>query len=211
VNTPWLWFLNRGAGLVLLPLFTLTVLLGIASTRRRAGSSRWSGLLLSQGLHRSVSLVTFLVLGVHIASAVVDDYVSIEWWHAIVPFGGQVRPTSLGLGALAVDLTVVAAGAALLRRRLSERAWLWLHRAAYPSWVAALAHTIGMGTDVRQRWLQVAVLAAAVLPAAALGLRHALRSQATRPVGPAVGAEPAGSSAGPRRLVEATRSGAMEP
>ena len=168
LSGPALWYLNRGTGVVLLVLYTLVVVLGIAGVARRPGVRRLPQFAV-QGLHRSLAgLATGLLLA-HIVTAVVDTYVDIRWWDALVPFGGLYRPLYLAAGALAVDLLIAVVLTSLAKRRLSDRAWRLVHLAAYPSWAASLVHTVGIGTDVTTPWLRwilvgcVATVAAATV------------------------------------------------
>jgi len=154
MNPAATWYLNRGTGIVLLVLFTLTLVLGITATAGRG--PRWFPGFVTQGLHRSLSLLSTLLLVGHVSSAVLDDYVDINWIDAVRPFGGSYRPLYLGLGALAVDLLVVLLITSLLRRRMPDPVWRVLHLLAYPLWGVSVVHTVGIGTDMTSpalRWL----------------------------------------------------------
>ena len=70
MNGPELWFMNRGTGFVLLVLLTLSVMLGVLSTARV--STRYWPRMLSQGLHRNVSLLAVAFLLAHVGTAVAD-------------------------------------------------------------------------------------------------------------------------------------------
>lgn len=166
---PVLWYLNRGTGLVLLVVFTLTLVLGVLSTGR--GGRIWPRFA-TQATHRGLSLLTTLLLAGHAVTAVVDEFVDIRWWQALVPFGGSYRPLYLGLGALALDLTVAVGLTSLLRKRLGERAWRLVHLTSYLAWGAAVVHTLGIGTDAATPLGRPVVLACvgALLLAAALRL-----------------------------------------
>jgi predicted ferric reductase len=91
----------------------------------------------------------------------------------VQPFGATYEPLWLGLGALSLDLIVVVVVTSALRTRLSHRAWRSVHYAAWVAWVCALAHTLGIGTDVGHgRLWAVAPTAACVLAVClAAGLR----------------------------------------
>jgi sulfoxide reductase heme-binding subunit YedZ len=162
---PILWYLNRGSGAVTLVLFTLTVVLGVLSLGGRP--ARRVPRFVVQSLHRNAALLAFVMLGAHIVSAVVDEYVDIRWWQAFVPFGAAYEPLWLGLGAVALDLLLVIAATSMLRRRLADRTWRLLHQLAWPMWGLSLAHGIGMGTDLRDAWWLV-TLACGVAVVAAL-------------------------------------------
>lgn len=150
MNQMWLWFLNRGTGVVLLGLMTLTVVLGIWTTTGRAG--RGMPRFVTQQLHRNLSLVSAALLVVHVAAAVLDSYVTIDWVDAIVPFIGSYKPLWLGFGTLALDLIAVTIVTSLLRHRMNERLWRGLHLLSYGAWGVSVVHGLGIGTDALAPW-----------------------------------------------------------
>ena len=102
LHGPLLWYLNRSTGLVVLVLLTATVLLGVLATGR---GGRVLPRFVGQALHRNLALWSVVLLVVHITTAVVDTYVDIRWWQAVVPWvGATYLPLWLGLGTLAFDL-----------------------------------------------------------------------------------------------------------
>src|ERR1700722_2307188 len=145
-----LWYMTRGTGLVALVLLTASVLLGVLEVKRWS-STRWPRFV-TAGLHRSVSLLAVMFLGVHIATAVVDGFAPIGWLDAVVPFRSPYRPLWLGLGAVSTDLLVAPVGTSLLRGWLGYRTWRAVHWAAYACWPVALLHGMGTGTDIRFGW-----------------------------------------------------------
>lgn len=168
MTSPLLWYLNRGTGIVLVVVFTLTVVLGVLATGRSV--SRWWPRFVTQGLHRGLAAVSVLLLLAHAVVAVVDEFVDIRWWQAVVPFGATYEPLWLGLGTLALDLTVVVVATSLARSRLPHRLWFVLHLTTYAAWVAGVVHGLGIGTDADLGW-SVAITAACVaaVVVAALG------------------------------------------
>ena len=144
MSSPFLWYLNRGTGLVLLVLYTLVVVAGIGATRRRPGPRIWPRFA-SQALHRSLGLLAAALLVVHATSAVVDEFVDIRWWQALVPFGATYRPFYLELGTVTLDLTLAIIVTALLRHRLPERLWRGIHLLSYPAWRWTAISCMGAG------------------------------------------------------------------
>lgn len=177
MTSPVLWYVNRGTGLVLLAVFTLTVLLGVLSAGQ--GGRVWPRFA-TQSTHRGLSLVSTILLAAHVVTAVVDEFVDIRWWQALVPFGGTYRPLYLGLGALSLDLTIAVGLTSLLRQRLGERTWRVVHTTSYLAWVAAVVHTLGIGTDASAPLGRPVVVASAGAMLAAIGLRLAILHRATR-------------------------------
>ncbi len=150
MNGPQLWFANRGTGFVLLMLLTLATMLGVLSTARV--SPRLWPRMLSQGLHRNVSLLAVTFLAAHVATAVADTFVDIRWYNAFVPFSGTYKPVWLGLGALGLDLLIAVTATSLLRHRMSHRPWRAIHVMAYAAWGLGLLHGLQMGTDAASVW-----------------------------------------------------------
>lgn len=144
---PVLWYVNRSTGLVLLVLLTLTVALGLLAAGRPAGHARRVPGFVPQAVHRSLGLLALLLLAVHAASAVVDEYVDIRWWHVLVPAGLRYEPSWLALGVVASDLVLAAVLTSLVRVRLGHRSWRTVHLTTYAAWGAALAHGLTIGTD----------------------------------------------------------------
>lgn len=150
MTDPILWFANRGTGIVLLVLLTLATMLGVLSTARATGSF-WPRML-SQGLHRNVSMLAVAFLAAHAVTAVVDSFVDIRWWNALVPFSGTYKPLWLGFGTLALDLLVAVTLTSLLRHRMAHRPWRAVHVLAYAAWGLGLLHGIQIGTDSATVW-----------------------------------------------------------
>jgi sulfoxide reductase heme-binding subunit YedZ len=161
----FLWYLNRATGLVSLLLMTTTVVLGVLVHRqvRLPGLPRFGAV----GLHRNVSLVSAVLLVVHVVSAVVDGYVSIGWLDTVVPFVAGYETFWVGLGTLAVDLTALVVLTSLLRGRLPLRVWRGVHWTSYALWPLAFVHGLGAGTDLGSGWVLTGAVACAVAVAAA--------------------------------------------
>jgi len=148
-----LWYASRAAGVVSLLLLTLVVVLGIAVNRQ----GRLPGLpaFAVTGLHRSVSLLSVLFIAAHVATAVIDPYVSIRAAAVVIPFVSAYQPFWLGLGAVALDLIAALILTSLARARMPRRAWRGIHWLAYAAWPVALIHSIGAGPDLRSGGLRL--------------------------------------------------------
>ena len=150
MNGPELWFMNRGTGFVLLVLLTLSVMLGVLSTARV--STRYWPRMLSQGLHRNVSLLAVAFLVAHVGTAVADTFVNIRWYDVFVPFIGKYMPIWLGFGSLSVDLLIAVVATSVLRHKMSHRPWRIIHVMAYGAWAFGLLHGLQIGTDAPSSW-----------------------------------------------------------
>jgi hypothetical protein len=159
-----LWYLARGTGAVALLLLSTSVVLGVLNVQRLR-TTRLPRFVVD-GLHRSVSLLVLVVLGVHIFSSVLDSFAHIS---LVVPFTSGYRPIWLGLGTLAFELVIAVLITSLLRQRIGYRAWRAVHWMAYASWPLALVHGFGTGTDGKASWmLAITVLCVVAVIAAVL-------------------------------------------
>jgi methionine sulfoxide reductase heme-binding subunit len=165
-DSPFLWFLNRGTGVVLLVLLTLVTVLGTIARGSRAGG-RVPGFVVP-ALHRNLSLVAVALLAVHAGSAVVDEYVDIRWWQVLLPWRLSYEPWWLGLGTVASDLVLAVLVTSALRARLGYQAWRAVHWTAYAAWALGTVHGLGIGTDTSYQPARVLYLTCAGLVAAAV-------------------------------------------
>jgi len=147
---PTLWYANRATGVVLVALLTLSTAIGVLSTAR-AGSARWPRFA-TQALHRNVSLLSMIMLALHVGTAVIDTYVDIRWYDGVVPFVGDYRRMWLGLGTVSLDLLLAVVLTSLVRERLNHLRWRIIHLASYLAWVIGVVHGIGIGTDAFSVW-----------------------------------------------------------
>ena len=171
-----LWFVSRGSGLVLLVLFTVVMVMGVA-TRTGASPPRWPRFAVAE-LHRTLALFTVALLGLHVVTAILDPYVPIGWAATVAPFLSPYRTLAIGLGTVAVDCGGAVLLTSVLRGRLGFRTWRAVHWLAYLAWPAAFLHSLSAGNDLRIAWVAViewasaAAVAAAVLERLLGGWRH---------------------------------------
>ena len=144
------WYLDRAAGLVLLVLFTLTVVLGVVTSRRRDPASQVR--LFTQDLHTRVTVAAMALLLVHVGTAVVDSYVDISLRDVFVPFIAGWNPLWLGLGTVAFDLVLVVLITTIIRHTLGEKPWRTVHLLSYACWALAVIHGWRSGTDTSTAW-----------------------------------------------------------
>jgi Ferric reductase like transmembrane component len=157
------WYLTRSTGVVSLVLLTVTVVLGVVDVSRWS-TPAWPRFVVDS-LHRNVSMLVLVFLGLHIITAALDSFAPISLLDAVLPFIGSYRPFWLGLGAVAFDLLLAVAITSMVRERLGHRAWRITHWLAYACWPIALLHGLGTGSDVKSAW-SLALSAMCVIAAA---------------------------------------------
>ena len=146
-----LWYISRASGLVLLVLFSVVVVLGVAA---RMGSTpkEWPRFVFVE-LHRTLALFSVVLLALHVVTALLDPFVTIGWSATVLPFLSTYRPWQIGLGTLAVDVGAAVIITSLLRVRLGYRAWRAIHWLAYIAWPVAFVHSVTAGTDLGIWWV----------------------------------------------------------
>ena len=183
-----MWYLTRSSGLVAFALLSATMMIGIVAAVGWT-TRRWPRFL-SQDVHRNLSLLALVFLGVHIVSTVVDGYVPIGWLDVVLPFRSPYRPLYTGLGALAFDLLLAVMITSGLRHRIGFASWRFVHWLAYLCWPVALVHGLGTGSDTQLPLVLAgeALCAAGVLGAVAWRLVVGSEFPAARRLGAAGGA-----------------------
>ena len=129
--------------------------------------------VVSQAMHRAVSLLAVAALFNHITFEIVAHRARAA--DAFVPFLAQRQMLFMGLGTIATDLFVLILMTGILRMRFAAaaRPWVWrsLHATAYLAWPMAILHGLLAGRAAKPYvdWSYGGCLAAAGL---ALALRH---------------------------------------
>jgi sulfoxide reductase heme-binding subunit YedZ len=157
------WITSRAAGGAALLLASASVAIGLMISARGGGSNKRD----LRSVHEALSLSALAMVAVHGVSLLGDAYLDPGPTGILIPFVSFYRPlwTALGIlsgyGLAALGLTYY------LRDRIGASRWRRLHRLTAVFWLAAIAHTIGAGSDAAEPWF-LAISAALVLPAALL-------------------------------------------
>ena len=164
-----LWYASRATGVICLILFSLVAVLGILVNRqgRLPGLPRFA----VTGLHRNLSLLTLVFLGVHIATAIIDGYADIPWLSALVPFTSGYERFWIGLGTVGVDLVAAVIVTSLLRARLAAPVWRAVHWLSYTSYPLIVVHSIGASKDLRSGWQLALTMGTVFAVVTAIGYR----------------------------------------
>ena len=124
------------------------------------------GRVLSQTVHRAISLTAVGFLAVHIALEVLAH--RSQAVDAAVPFLARGRTLYIGLGTLAADLMVLVIATGVSRQRFAGRwpgLWRAMHLTAYLAWPMAILHGLLGGRTARPYvdWSYGACVAAVAL------------------------------------------------
>ena len=147
LTSPYLWYTTRATGLVTLILFTGVVVLG-SLVANRVGGAAVGRFELSE-LHRSLSMVAVVFLVIHIITTVIDSFVSTGLISVVVPLSSAYKRVPVGLGAVAFDLIIAVWISSLLKTRLANETWRFIHWFSWLGWGVAIVHAFLTGTDAR--------------------------------------------------------------
>jgi DMSO/TMAO reductase YedYZ heme-binding membrane subunit len=185
-------------GVFALLALTAAVAVGLLATDRMVLTP--GGRIISQAMHRTVSLAAVGFLAVHIVMEVIAGRSRPA--DSVVPFLDPHRTLYVGLGTVAADLLLLIAVTGVVRGRFAGRrpVWAWraLHALAYLAWPLAIVHGLLAGRTARPYvdWSYGACVAAVGL---ALGLRlmSSARPRETADSPVALGWPPAGPALPP--------------
>jgi sulfoxide reductase heme-binding subunit YedZ len=156
-TSPYLWYVTRATGLVALVLFTVVVCLGTFVSNRVGGNT--VGRFELNELHRSVSVVAMAFLVLHIVTTIIDSYVPTGWLSAVVPMTSAYKRLDVAIGAVAFDLILAVWASSLMKSRIANSSWRFVHWFSWLAFVAAIVHSFLIGTDARSG-IGLAVVAA---------------------------------------------------
>jgi DMSO/TMAO reductase YedYZ heme-binding membrane subunit len=146
-TSPYFWYTTRATGLVALVLFTIVVCLGAFVSNRVGGSA--VGRFELNELHRSVSMVAMAFLVLHIVTTVVDSYVPTGWLSTIIPMTSNYKRWDVAVGAVAFDLMLAVWASSLMKARIANSSWRFIHWFSWLAFAAAIVHSFLIGTDAR--------------------------------------------------------------
>jgi predicted ferric reductase len=191
LTTPYLWYITRATGFVTLILFTLVVALGTLVANRVGGT--FVGRFEINELHRSASIVAMVFLVLHILTTVLDSFAPTGWLSPIIPFASDYRRVGVTLGAVAFDLILAVWVSSLLRVRVKNESWRFIHWFSWVAFASAILHAYLTGTDARDGVGLAIVAACALVVLVAALLRYlgrparAAGRTALSPISPAAG------------------------
>ena len=145
LTTPYLWYATRATGIVTMLLFTGVVALGTLVANRVGGT--FIGRFEINEVHRSLTMVAMVFLVIHIVTTVLDSFVSTGLISAVVPMTSAYKRIPVALGAVAFDLILAVWISSLLKLRIKNQTWRFLHWFSWLAYAISLVHGYLSGTD----------------------------------------------------------------
>jgi len=141
-------FLLFYAGVFALIALTAAVAAGLVATDRIVMPA--GGRVVSQSVHRAISLAALGALIVHIALEILAHRSHLI--DAVIPFVSSYRTFYMGLGTLASDMLIVIILTGLFRKAFVGRGpvvWRAVHVTAYLMWLFAILHGLLAGRTAK--------------------------------------------------------------
>ncbi|HEY5304956.1 MAG TPA: ferric reductase-like transmembrane domain-containing protein [Acidimicrobiales bacterium] len=145
LTTPYLWYTTRATGIVTMLLFTAVVALGTLVANRVGGTT--VGRFEFNEIHRSLSVIAMVFLVIHILTTILDSYVSTGVISSIIPFTSAYKRLPVALGAVAFDLFLAVWISSLVKLRIKNRSWRFIHWFSWLGYAISLVHAYMVGTD----------------------------------------------------------------
>jgi predicted ferric reductase len=150
------WLAARASGLVAFLALTLDTVLGLMLSTALADRVIARGHAVE--IHRWLTTVTLVLVGVHALSLCADAFVRFDALDVIVPFLAPYRRIAVGLGVLAAELALLVWASFLLRKRLGARTWRRLHYLTFALFALAALHGVFAGSDAEKPWARALML-----------------------------------------------------
>jgi ferredoxin-NADP reductase len=146
------WYVARAGGLTAWWLLCLAVLWGLLLSTRVLGDRTPPAWLLD--LHRMLGGLALVFTAMHLVGLYLDTWSGFTLTQLFVPLESEYRPTAVAWGVIGLYLLAAIEVTSLLRRRLPDMLWRWVHRTAFGVFVFATLHVFTAGSDAANPWIQ---------------------------------------------------------
>ncbi|WP_426573634.1 ferric reductase-like transmembrane domain-containing protein [Aquihabitans sp. McL0605] len=159
------WYINRAAGLVAWALLSASIIFGLLLSSKALGKKVRPNWI--QDLHRGLSGLAVVFVGIHVAGAVGDNFIHFGAADVLVPFASAWRPWAIAWGVVSGYLLIAVEATSLLKKHIPTSAWRKIHFLSFPLFLTATSHAITAGTELGTT---IGIAAAALVTAAIAGL-----------------------------------------
>ncbi len=146
------WYLARAGGLTAWWLLCIAVLWGLLLSTRVLGQRPRPSWLLD--LHRMLGGLALVFTGLHLVGLYFDQWASFGLVELLVPGQSGYRPAAVAWGLVAFYLLLAIELTSLVKPRIPEAVWRWVHRSAFVLFMVATVHTFMAGSDGANKWIR---------------------------------------------------------
>jgi sulfoxide reductase heme-binding subunit YedZ len=173
------WTTSRAAGVTAFAALTLDVVFGLFVSTGLL--DRWVPRGASIDVHRWLSSVALVLVGVHSLALLVDPAIHFDALDALVPGMSPYRAFAVALGVIAMHAALVVHLSFGWRKKIGVRAWRLLHSLAFAVYVLGVAHGLLAGSDAHHTNMHVVYASSAAVVGALVLARLAVWGRDKRP------------------------------
>jgi len=139
------WYLTRAAGLMGYALIWLSTAWGLAVSSKILDS--FVERTFTYDWHEWLSLLGLAFVAVHVIVLMADRYLPYNAWQILIPFLSPYRPLWVGLGVIALYLTVLVTVTFYMRKRIGQSMFRKIHVLSLVAYFGSTLHGLYAGTD----------------------------------------------------------------
>lgn len=140
------WYLSRASGIVSYSLFWLAMVFGLLLSTRLGKVFNNARVF---ALHQYLSLIAVGFAAFHAGILLADNYLNLNLWQILLPFGFQTDRVGVALGQLGFWLLFICAFSFYIKQYLGQSAWRWLHFLTFMAYMLISIHVFMVGSDSR--------------------------------------------------------------
>ncbi|WP_201558819.1 ferric reductase-like protein [Psychrobacter sp. 72-O-c] len=140
------WYLSRASGVIAYTLFWLAVIFGLLLSTRLGKHFNAARVF---ALHQYLSLIAVGFAAFHAGILLADNYLNLNLWQILLPFGFQTDRVGVALGQLGFWLLFICAFSFYIKKYIGQSAWRWLHFLTFMAYMFISIHVFMVGSDSR--------------------------------------------------------------
>ena len=140
------WYLSRASGVIAYTLFWLAVVFGLLLSTRLGKHFNAARVF---ALHQYLSLIAVGFAAFHAGILLADNFLNLNLWQILLPFGFQTERVGVALGQLGFWLLFICAFSFYIKKYIGQSAWRWLHFLTFMAYTFISIHVFMVGSDSR--------------------------------------------------------------
>lgn len=147
-RAPLSWYMSRATGMVAYALLWLVIFFGLAF--RNPLLKKFIAPIYKLDMHVHLSLLTFVFVISHGTVLMFDTFMHFSLVDVFVPFAADpdmINTPAVAWGIIGLYILFILIVTSLLRARLPQKMWRWLHFLHVALFGLIVAHVLMIGTD----------------------------------------------------------------
>ena len=140
------WYLSRASSVIAYTLFWLAVVFGLLLSTLLGKHFNMARVF---ALHQYLSLIAVGFAAFHAGILLADNFLNLNLWQILLPFGFQTERVGVALGQLGFWLLFICAFSFYIKKYIGQSAWRWLHFLTFMAYMFISIHVFMVGSDSR--------------------------------------------------------------